>query len=345
MRQAPSLLCLAAAVGLLVGCWTPGAYFTVGGRAERRVLRELFTQLDDEDGRARFTVVRTVSDILRRTGNVPKQILFLAQYVERNPGDPYNSFYLFEVAGSYEETEAFPFADHYYERILKNYPDIMVGGSSVHYLCLSQLIRHVQDRERLIAYHKELISRFGDTIDIGLHWYYLAKTYEEVGSWNLAIQAYKRFLQMPDTRIPGRPEAHGEIAQKVAFYDSRKDWTVSDLQFLVSEIRTGLVTNNVRMLNQYRARISFFSKYWGQKDFAESQARVFDISNWILKSRIRVAAELEPESNSREAYLKTWNWLYRVGTWYLYFRRVDFPADPEIDGRWEWAGIYFGEKG
>ena len=24
--------------------------------------------------------------------------------------------------------------------------------------------------------------------------------------------------------------------------------------------------------------------------------------------------------------------------------KVNFPADPEIHGRWEWAGIYFGEK-
>jgi hypothetical protein len=166
-----------------------------------------------------------------------------------------------------------------------------------------------------------------------------------VGSWDLAIQAYKRFLQFAETRIPGRPDVHKEIAQKVAFYDSKKDWAVPDLQFLVSEIQTALISNNLRKLNRYRARINFFSKYWGQKDFDQAQARVFDVNQWVTKSRIRVAQSLEPESNSREAYLKTWNWLYRVGTWYFYFRRVDFPADPDIDGRWEWAGIYFGERG
>lgn len=43
-------------------------------------------------------------------------------------------------------------------------------------------------------------------------------------------------------------------------------------------------------------------------------------------------------------FLRTIGWSYRVETWYLYFRRVNFKADPSIDGKWEWAGIFFGEK-
>ena len=118
-----------------------------------------------------------------------------------------------------------------------------------------------------------------------------------------------------------------------------------DLQYLIAEIQTALRTKNSAKLNRYRAQINFFSKYWGQKDFDESMLIYFNIGNWLLKSKVRYSKELEKDSNSREAFLKTWNWLYRVSTWYFYFRRVDFPADPEIDGRWEWAGVYFGDKG
>ena len=91
--------------------------------------------------------------------------------------------------------------------------------------------------------------------------------------------------------------------------------------------------------------VNFFSKYWGQKDFDPASLKYFNIYGWLLKSKVRFAKELDSDSTAREAYLKTWNWLYHVNTWYFYFRRVDFPADPDIDGRWEWAGIYFGEKG
>ena len=231
------LLLLALALFLLLSaCQSGESYLLVGSREERRVLRSLLHNLDQEEGPTRFVLIRTVSDILARTGHAKKQILFLTQYVERNPQDPFNSFYLLLVAQAYENLGAVPLANHYYDRILKNYPDITVGGTSVHYLCLSRLIARVQNKEVLIEYYKELISRFGDYIDIGTHWFYLAEAYEDVGSWDLAIQAYKRFLQFEDTRIPGRPDVHKEIAQKVAFYDSKKDWTVRDLQFLVQEL-------------------------------------------------------------------------------------------------------------
>ena len=45
-----------------------------------------------------------------------------------------------------------------------------------------------------------------------------------------------------------------------------------------------------------------------------------------------------------EAYLKTWGWSQYVSVWYLYFRKVNYPVDPDIHGNWEWAGIYLGER-
>jgi hypothetical protein len=60
-------------------------------------------------------------------------------------------------------------------------------------------------------------------------------------------------------------------------------------------------------------------------------------------NRIRYADRLDASSNSTEAFLKTWGWS-QISTWYLYFRKIYFPSDPEIHGRWEWAGVYYGEK-
>ena len=53
---------------------------------------------------------------------------------------------------------------------------------------------------------------------------------------------------------------------------------------------------------------------------------------------------LDELSNEGEAYLRSTGWNYRIPTWYFYFRRVEYPADPEINGSWEWAGVFFGEK-
>ena len=73
------------------------------------------------------------------------------------------------------------------------------------------------------------------------------------------------------------------------------------------------------------------------------------ISTFLQTSKVVINDELDISSSPNEAFLKTtqWastKWLYRIPTWYLYFRRIEFKQNPEINGRWEWAGIYFGEK-
>jgi hypothetical protein len=63
-----------------------------------------------------------------------------------------------------------------------------------------------------------------------------------------------------------------------------------------------------------------------------------------MNHRIRYAQTLAPGSNSTEAYLRTQGWSQYINVWYLYFHKIYFPENPEIHGRWEWAGVYYGEK-
>jgi tetratricopeptide (TPR) repeat protein len=321
-------------------------YYLVGSREDKRIARELFLLLEQEQGEARVVLVKQISDLLQGSGYREKQILFLTQYAEKNPADPYNSYYIALVADAYEEMGAIPFAIHYYERILKNYPDVTVMGSSIHFHSLGHLLRYVDNPEYRIEYYKEMISRFSNLIDIGAYYYYLAGAYEEVGAWDLSMQAYKQFLNYTETRIAGHADVHREVSEKVAFYDSNKSWTVPDLQTLVDGIKSSVRRKDVAKLKNYQAKVNFFAKYWEQKKYDETRAKFFNIEDWLIKSRVYVDDELESASNAREAYLRSRGWRYYfVDTWYFYFRKIDFPADPNIDGHWEWAGIYFGEKG
>jgi len=59
---------------------------------------------------------------------------------------------------------------------------------------------------------------------------------------------------------------------------------------------------------------------------------------------VRFSDKVDELSNEGEAYLRSTGWNYRIPTWYFYFRRVEYPADPDVNGAWEWAGVYFGEK-
>ena len=70
---------------------------------------------------------------------------------------------------------------------------------------------------------------------------------------------------------------------------------------------------------------------WEQQVADESAARMFDLSAFPL-SRVPFDAELDPDSNAGEAFLRTTGWSHRVKTWYLYFRRIDLQGRPR--NRW-----------
>jgi tetratricopeptide (TPR) repeat protein len=328
------------------GCSHPYAYYMVGTWEQKREMKELFRLLDaeEEQGENRFILIQQISNRLNNAGYPDRLILFLTTYAEKNPDDPYNAYYLGAVAAAYRKTGAAPMATHYYERILMEHPDLLVAGSSIHYRCLQELLTLVKDPSYRIEHYKELISRFGEYIDMGVTYYYLGETYEEVGEWEQAIRAYQKFLKYPEVEIPGVPHAHAKIREKVEFYYAGKEWTVADLQQLVAEIKQAISARSIRRLMQYKAKVNFFTMSWSQQDTDENVGTVFDIGAFLTTSRVLTDRDLDIDSNSGEAFLRTTRWSYRIPTWYLYFRKVDFKPDPEINGKWEWAGIYFGEK-
>lgn len=321
-------------------------YYIVGNSELQKELRQLFRDLEaqSDNPESRFIVIQEITKKLHNAGKRNLLNLFLTSYVENHKEDPYNGYYLLIVAQNYLKEDAKPFAIQYFDRILRNHVDLEVNGSSIHYACLKNLIRLVDNPELKVGYYKSLLSRFGEKIDKGPTYYFLAKTYEELGEWDLAIQAYRNFLGYPESIVAGVPHAHEQVRSMIEFHDyPDKDWTMESLEDLVSTIKYAMWTRNSRLLGRYRAKVNFFAISW-EEERTEADQNFLDGLGGFLGQRIHYNNELDRDSNNREAYLRTWGWSYRIKTWYLYFRRVDFPADPEIHGQWEWNGIYFGEK-
>ncbi len=329
----------------LTGCSSTQSYYIVGSSDQKKELTTLFHLLDKtkKPGEDRVFLIEQISNILARAGYEDRMNLFLTTYAEKNPHDAYNAYYLLMVAQNYKANGAMPFAIHYYERIVRNYPDVIVKGTSVQFIALRELTKVTQRPALRLDYYKDLISRFADQIDLGSTYYYLARTYEELGQWDQAFQAYKQFLKYPDTRIAGLPDARKVITAKVAFYDSTKDWTMPTLDSLVKAIRDAIWRASPSRLLHYKAKVNFFAMSWDQQSSDYDNQADFPIEAF-LSNHVQVADHVEMTSDATEAYLRTTGWSLRIPTWYLYFRKINFPADPEINGRWEWAGIYFGER-
>ncbi|MDR1468039.1 MAG: tetratricopeptide repeat-containing protein [Spirochaetaceae bacterium] len=322
------------------------AYYLSGGATEKKELSDLFAILEDNaaDDIDTFFAVREIANVFARRKQYHKLINFLTARVEQSPEDQYNSYYLLAVADAYMKQDAYPVAAMYLDMVVKNYPDLIIRGNPIHLECLKQLIGITEDPAQKIWYYEELISRFKETIDAGPTYFLLGKTYENVGEWNKAIESYTQFLQYYVTAVPGYPDAYSYAKQLVDFSNSQKNWAFESLQSMITAIKAALDAGDMRQLWQYRAKVNFFARSWAHGNDDGGMAR-FTLSSFTTSNRIRYAENLEAGSNANEAYLKTSGWSLQLTTvWYFYFRKIHFPPDPEIHGKWEWAGIYYGEK-
>jgi len=225
-----------------------------------------------------------------------------------------------------------------------NYPDFIINNESIHLLCLMNLINLNENPERQVWYYQELISRFPNSIDLGKAYFMLGQACERIGDWNGAIQAYTNYLPFTGTIIQGFPNADQYARQKVDFSKSPKDWTFESLPALRKAIEDALDAGSARQLSRCQAKVNFFGRSWGQTETDDARMVDFSFADFMYNNRIKYAPNLDASSNAGEAFLRTTGWSSYLTTWYFYFRKIHFPQDPEIHGRWEWAGIYFGEK-
>ena len=342
---------LAASLATVCGnlLYSPGAvrinpHYLVGTRENRGHLRDLFTLLAEwNSADSTFAIVREIANNLAREGEYQRLIHFLSGRTINYPGDPFNSYYLLMIAYAYQQMDSLPVAIRYFDLIVRNYPDLIIAGESIHLTCLQQLVNLTDDWGQRVWYYQEMISRFPGNINLGSAWFMLAQAYERTGDWTGAIQAYTRYLPLAGSAIPGFPNAREHARQQVDLNNSPKDWTFESLPALVAAVQNALEDGNATRLMSYQTRVSFFIRSWEQRETVSPRIVDLRLAHFMRSSTVHWADRVETSSNANEAFLRTWGWP-QISTWYFYFRKINFPADPEIHGRWEWAGIYYGEK-
>ncbi len=316
---------------------------------DEKVREQLFSLLESNsaDSVSRYAIVNKIADNILTSGDRDGFILFLTDWVENHPDDMYNSYWLLMTAYAYMTDRAEPVAEYYFDRILRTYRDLELKGNSIHFMCLQNLIQISKTPRSRITYFNELINRFPAKVSITELYLRLALEYEKESEWDEALKSYSMFLAQPDAstiQIAGEPNAYKKARQLVGFSSSAKNWTFESLPALESAVKTAIKNYDWRALDKYKAKVNFFSMSWKQDEMDPNAQEEFSMKNFMRGNSVRFSETLDPDSNSNEAYLRTWGWSRYVSIWYLYFRKVNFPLDPDIHGNWEWAGIYMGEK-
>lgn len=330
-------------------------FFSCSSSSERRVktidqtqhqLKGLLEKPNLDSG-SRYAIVNQIANNQLSVKDYQDAILFLTDWVERHPDDTYDSYWLLMTAYAYLSTGAEPFAEYYFDRILRQYPDLLVKGQSIHFICLKNLIQISKTPRNRIKYFNEMINRFPSDVSITELYLRLALEYEKDSDWSPALKSFSQFLEQPDAstiQIAGEPNAYAEARQLVDFNNSSKDWTFESLPALENAVKKAISNYDWRTLDNYRSKVNFFSMSWKQDEMDPNSQEEFSMRNYMRGQRIYFSQDLDEGTTPNEAYLKTWGWSQYVSTWYLYFRKVNFPVDPDIHGNWEWAGIYMGDK-
>lgn len=320
-----------------------------GIEAIKKSQTELYSLLknDNLEPVSRYAIVNQITNNLISLHDQQGVILFLTDWVENHPDDMYNAYWLLMTAYTYLSDGAEPIAEYYFDRILSSYQDLLVKGNSIHFSCLQNLIQISKTPRSRIRYFNELINRFPTNVSITELYLRLALEYEKESEWDEALKAYSMFLAQPDSstiQITGEPNAYKKARQLVGFNNSPKDWTFDSLDSLEKSVKRAISQYDWKSLDKYRAKVNFFSMSWKQDEMDPNAQEEFSMRNFMRGNRVRYNKELDADSTASEAYLRTWGWSQYVSVWYLYFRKVNFPQDPDIHGNWEWAGIYIGEK-
>ena len=335
---------------LIVSCFAENSGYIIGSRAQKQELRALFRVLnanapkqDNRNELAHFAAARKIAALLLASKNEALAASFLVGLSQST--DAFTSWYIFTAAATYEANNELELAIQLYERLVRTLPDLEIEGKSIHYEALKRLARSVDSPERRIQYYLDLLARFPSAPEIGSYYFLLAKEYEKIGSWKEALANFTAFLPYFGVDVPGYPDALAYARRLIEFNASSKDWSFDSLDELVSVIRTALTAGSARQLRKYASKASFFAVSWYQDSGLDANSKVaFDLNQFMRGKPIQSSSSLHALSGPNEAYLRTWGWTGRVPIWYLYFRKIDFPADPGVHGQWEWAGIYFGER-
>ena len=127
---------------------------------------QLILETQNLNEKQRYSIINQMANNLLATQDYQGVILFLTDWVENNPDDMYNSYWLLMTAYAYLSIGAEPVAEYYFDRILNQCQDLLVKGNSVHFMCLQNLIQISKTPSHRIKYFNELINRFSSNVNI-----------------------------------------------------------------------------------------------------------------------------------------------------------------------------------
>ncbi len=277
-------------------------------------------------------------------------IRLLKNHITQHPDDKYILFYTYTLGTLYKERQNTHLARYYFQNVVNKFIDAtgqrtQNSKNILLYRSLLALSDLNKNPFNLVFYHEALLQNFTEQLanpDNNL--YLLGQNYDAIAEWDKAYANYQTVLLSPRHTL--QQDAYGR-REKIFFRLERKRAKRKTVVWNNAEearrsIRYALYNyNNNNAIKRLRSP-GFFTAHWNES-LLDPNAHVpnFDITAVVARSNLSVTNEFSPFSTEHSKLWKTTGW-GRIPTWYFVFSQIREPDRPEINGKWEWSGIYFG---
>ncbi len=260
--------------------------------------------------------------------------------------EPFKSYLNFLVSQIYWEKENIESSLLYLSKIDRSAYNLQYDYMPIGLISSQRVIKsNISPYSHIEAAFLTISVDFADFIDVPLFKKEFAEFYRSNYRIDKAVVLMEEIIAMSNKNqaIKNIIDLRA-MKNDIWFYRSSKDWIYKDLEELVSKIQKAVQARNELLLSRYVSKTSFEGRLWSkEKTMVYSYRDIYISNKW--NRNIVFSTKLEDFSSETEAYLKTTNWNFSyLQTWYLYFKKVDYPYDNRINGGWEWKGIYFGER-
>ena len=255
----------------------------------------------------------------------------------------FRSYVYFFVAESLWNQDQESLAIFYMNKVREQDYDLYYDEKPIGYIIGLRMIKLDGYNELKIKNYEMLLRKYADMVDEPLLLYELSETYKAQYDIKSAIVVMRKLVRVAyRTRMLDDSIDIAKIRAEIQFYESSKRWIFKDLKRLINNIKYSIDIKNLTLFNSLLPPASDFTvKFFDSKDSRWGLKELNMPSRW--GRYIHFSSEFEDISTENEVYLETSGWVFpQLRTWYLYFKRVDYPYDSTIDGGWEWKGIYFG---
>lgn len=286
------------------------------------------------------------TDSSRVYNNTLSQIQLLKKHIADYPTDSYNSKYLSLIATLYLDINIPLQAGYYFNKAISTSSNNTTPYIDFH--ILQSLAEIELDTRKKISYLEMLLTLYPQKTNLIHTHYTLGTLYDTLLDWDNAYTHYQKMLSA--TNLTQSSQINTIDVEKIYFRMARKknnspyskkNRTWHTLEESRKVILNGLYSKSENYLKSLQAP-GFFTAQWEESPISlNAHIDSFDMVPIIKRSNLRVSPTFQ-YLNEHEVLWPTYGW-ERLGTWYMVIRKIQQPDIITDNGKWEWAGIYFGE--